>query len=228
MRMTASWSGSDRTYRIQVGGAKMRLNGKLPSNHHSDRRRQTLELRRKARLPVHPPSACSGLKALRNTSLAKAASRQAALAFRSLDPFRALREPDPRRRDEERPSRSEQRTLSKNQKQRLDRKSPIQVRIRLPPAGSQQRTVCWQPRLECPLRRGWLSTVTTETCRPCRASRLSITRAPGSVTGDTERVTRTSPAIVRCSVVPRRLIKAIARGRAWFDELARAAPDRRD
>jgi hypothetical protein len=133
MRMTASWSGSDRTYRIQVGGAKMRLNGKLPSNHHSDRRRQTLELRRKARLPVHPPSACSGLKALRNTSLAKAASRQAALAFRSLDPFRALREPDPRRRDEERPSRSEQRTLSKNQKQRLDRKSPIQVRIHLPP-----------------------------------------------------------------------------------------------
>ena len=93
MRMTASWSGSKRTYRIQVGGAKMRLNGKLPSNHHSDRRRQTLELRRKARLPVHPPSACSGLKALRNTSLAKAASRQAALAFRSLDPFR--REPDP-------------------------------------------------------------------------------------------------------------------------------------
>jgi hypothetical protein len=140
MRMTASWSGSDRTYRIQVGGAKMRLNGKLPSNHHSDRRRQTLELRRKARLPVHPPSACSGLKALRNTSLAKAASRQAALAFRSLDPFRALREPDPRRRDEERPSRSEQRTLSKNQKQRLDRKSPIQVRIHFPPAASPLRT----------------------------------------------------------------------------------------
>ena len=136
MRMTASWSGSDRTYRIQVGGAKMRPNGKLPSNHHSDRRRQTLELRRKARLPpVHPPFACSGVKALRNTSLAKAASRQAALAFRSLDPFRALREPDRRRRDGERPSRSEQRTLSKNQKQRLDRKSPIQVRIHLPPAG---------------------------------------------------------------------------------------------
>ena len=87
MRMTASWSGSDRTYRIQVGGAKMRPNGKLPSDHHSDRRRQTLELRRKARLPVHPPFACSGVKALRNTSLAKAASRQAALAFRSLDPF---------------------------------------------------------------------------------------------------------------------------------------------
>src|ERR1700731_1647399 len=63
------------------------------------------------------------------------------LAFRSLDPFRALREPDRRRRDEERLSRSEQRTLSKNPKQPLDRKSPIQVRIHFPPAGSQKRTV---------------------------------------------------------------------------------------
>jgi hypothetical protein len=45
----------------------------------------------------HRPSACSGVKPLRNTSLAKAASRQAPLAFRSLDPFRALREPDCRR-----------------------------------------------------------------------------------------------------------------------------------
>src|SRR5712691_8279209 len=77
----------------------------------------------KARLAVHPRSACSGLKALRNTS---AARRQAAklcyclvvtqfgklshhLLFRSLDPFRALREPDRRRRDGERLFRSEQR-----------------------------------------------------------------------------------------------------------------------
>src|SRR6202049_710148 len=68
-----------------------------------NRRRQTPELRREAHLAVHRPSACSGVKALRNTSDAKAASRQAVLAFRSLDPFRALREPDRRRRDEERP-----------------------------------------------------------------------------------------------------------------------------
>src|SRR6267378_4580956 len=103
MRMTASWSGSKRTYRIQVCGAKMRPNGELPSDHYADRRRKTPELRRKAHLTVHPPSACSGVKALRNTSDAKAARRQAPLAFRSLDPFRALREPDRRRRDEERP-----------------------------------------------------------------------------------------------------------------------------
>src|SRR5580704_11670268 len=46
----------------------------------------------------HRPSTCSGVKALRYTSDAKTASRQAPLAFRSLDPFRALREPDRRRR----------------------------------------------------------------------------------------------------------------------------------
>src|SRR6201998_3691389 len=83
--------------------------------------RQTSELRREARLAVHPPSASSGVKAgpwleqgaRRNTSDAKAARRQAVLPFRSLDPFRALREPDRRRRDEERLSSSEQRTASK-------------------------------------------------------------------------------------------------------------------
>src|SRR5580693_10174657 len=33
MRMTASWSGSKRTYRIQVRGVKMRRNGEFPSHH---------------------------------------------------------------------------------------------------------------------------------------------------------------------------------------------------
>ena len=98
----------------------------------------------KARLAVHPPSACSGVKALRNTSDAKAASRQALLAFRSLDPFRALREPDRRRRDEERPSRSEQRTLS-NQKHYLTGKAPYKFESLLlrwrvtPPHGARTR-----------------------------------------------------------------------------------------
>src|ERR1700731_3861041 len=58
------------------------------------------------------------------------------LAFRSLDPFRALREPDRRRRDEERLSRSEQRTGNKP-KRLLDRKSPIQVRCLCPPGKTQ-------------------------------------------------------------------------------------------
>jgi hypothetical protein len=46
------------------------------------------------------------------------------LPFRSLDPFRALREPDRRRRDEERLSRSEQRTANKTKNNHLTGKAP--------------------------------------------------------------------------------------------------------
>src|SRR5467141_4211543 len=83
-------------------------------------RRRSFEER--AHLAVHRPSACSGVKALRNTSDAKAARRQAALAFRSLDPFRALREPDRRRRDEERPFPLRTKNCEQNPKnnQRID------------------------------------------------------------------------------------------------------------
>ena len=85
----------------EVCGAKMRPNGKLPSNHYSDRRRQTLELGRKARLlSIVPPRAQASRRCETQASLRRQAS-QAALAFRSLDSFRPLREPDPRRRDEE-------------------------------------------------------------------------------------------------------------------------------
>src|SRR5246127_1689165 len=80
----------------------------------------------KAPVAAHHRSACSGVKALRNTSAAKRQAAKPWLAFRSLDPFRALREPDRRRRDEERPFRSQQRTGNKP-KRLLDRKSPIQV-----------------------------------------------------------------------------------------------------
>src|SRR5262249_33278838 len=45
------------------------------------------------------------------------------LAFRSLDPFRALREPDRKRRDEKRPFRSEQKTGT-NQNDYLTGKAP--------------------------------------------------------------------------------------------------------
>ena len=99
---------------------------------------------------VHRPAACSGVKALRNTSDAKAASRQALLAFRSLDPFRALREPDRSRRDEERPFplRTKNRRQSPNGQrincpapgqQPLDKKSPIQVcKLSVPNPGENQ------------------------------------------------------------------------------------------
>ena len=62
------------------------------------------------------------------------------LAFRSLDPFRALREPDRRRRDEERLSRSEQRTLSKTQNNHLTGKAPYKFE-----SGLLQRGVNCEP-----------------------------------------------------------------------------------
>ena len=94
----------------------------------------SLRVLRRQSLPRRRPGA------LRNTSVAKAASRQAPLAFRSLDPFRALREPDCRRRDEKRPFPLRTKNCQHNPKQPLDRKSPIQVRIRFPPAVSLMRT----------------------------------------------------------------------------------------
>jgi len=138
MRMTASWSGlNDPTaYKSVARRCAPMASSPRILNRPTDRHQPDTDAMQKARLAVHHRSACSGLKALRNTSAAKAASRQALLPFRSLDPFRALRDPDRRRRDEERLSRSEQRT-GKKQKRPLDRKSPIQVRIRLPPAESQ-------------------------------------------------------------------------------------------
>src|SRR6516164_7536020 len=81
------------------------------------------EAMQKAPVAVHHRSACSGVKALRNTSVAKRQAAKLWLAFRSLDPFRALREPDRRRRDEKRPCRSEQKTAT-NQNDYLTGKAP--------------------------------------------------------------------------------------------------------
>ena len=105
MRMTASWSGSERTYRIQVCGVKLRRNGELPSDLYEDIQQpsQTPELRRNAlSLFIVPPRAQASRRCETHAPLG--GKPPALLAFRSLDPFRALREPDRRRRDEERPS----------------------------------------------------------------------------------------------------------------------------
>src|ERR1700730_5231788 len=59
-RMTASWSGSERTYRIQVCGAKMRPNGELPSDQYAARRTSDTGASKKG------PSPCpSSLRVLR-------------------------------------------------------------------------------------------------------------------------------------------------------------------
>src|SRR5437868_14663251 len=91
MRMTASWSGSKRTYRIQVCGAKMRPMASSPPMIMT----QTPELRNEKPIAlfIAPPRA-PAFQPLGNTSDAKPARRQVPLAFRPLAPFRLLRDPD--------------------------------------------------------------------------------------------------------------------------------------
>src|SRR5262249_31076058 len=112
MRMTASWSGSHdpavykfvaRRYAHMASSPRI-LCRPAPTGAQSYA---------KSPIAVHRRCACSGVKALPNTSPAKRQAAKPLLAFRSLDPFRALREPDRRRRDEERLSRFEQRTGNK-------------------------------------------------------------------------------------------------------------------
>src|ERR1700738_1572752 len=89
--------------------------------------RQTLELRRKARLPVHRPSACSGVKALRNTSDARRQAAKLCYRFGPLTPSARSANLIPGDGTKNGLSRSEQKTVSTTQKQPLDRRSPIQV-----------------------------------------------------------------------------------------------------
>src|SRR5215471_21533994 len=107
---------------------------RAPLGSSTDRHRQTAKLCKKPPFAVHHRSACSDVKALRNPSAARRQAAKPWLAFRSLDPFRALREPDRRRRDEERPFPAPNKELAINRKTPLDRESPIQVRIQSPPA----------------------------------------------------------------------------------------------
>ena len=118
-----------RPYRIQVCGTKMRPNGELPSDLSKiDRHRQTLKLcRKKAPVAGHHRSACSGVKALRNTSDARRQAAELCYRFGPLTP--SARSANLIAGDGTKngfPS-SEQRT-GENQKPPLDRKNPIQVR----------------------------------------------------------------------------------------------------
>ena len=136
MRMTASWSGSERTDRIQVCGARSAPNGELPSDPP-----QTRHLRRRSYAPVavHHPSVCSGVKALRNTSAARRQAAKLCYRFGPLTPSARsanLIAGDGTKNGFPAPNKEP----AKSQKRLLDRKSPIQVRIRFPSAASQQRT----------------------------------------------------------------------------------------
>src|ERR1700757_1902479 len=88
MRMTASWLGPSGPTEYKFAASKdapMASSPRILNRQHTS----DAESLQKAPVAVHHRSACSGVKALRNTSTAKPW-----LAFRFLDPFRALREPD--------------------------------------------------------------------------------------------------------------------------------------
>src|SRR6267378_3596773 len=135
MRMTASWSGSnDPTAYKSV--ARRCLQWRAPLGSSTDRQyRSDAEAMQKAPVAVHHPSACSGLKALRNTSAARRQAAKLCYCFGPLTPSARsanLTAGDGTKNGFPAPNKEP----ATNQKRLLDRKSPIQVRIFLPPAES--------------------------------------------------------------------------------------------
>src|SRR5206468_9948181 len=106
-----------------------------PSRAPSDHTRTGIvidwRLVEKAHLAVHLPSACSGVKALRNTSAAKRQAAKLCYRFGPLTPSARsanLIAGDGTKNGFPAPNKEP----AKSQKRLLDRKSPIQVRIPLP------------------------------------------------------------------------------------------------
>ena len=76
-----------RPYRIQVCGAKIRPNGELPLGSSTDRQAPSdAEALQKAPVAGHHRSACSGVKALRNTSVARRQAAKLCYRFGPLTP----------------------------------------------------------------------------------------------------------------------------------------------
>src|SRR6516225_809603 len=129
-----------RSYRIQVCGTKIRPNGELPSDpQRTDRQ---------ARLAVHHRSACSGVKALRNTSNARRQVAKLCYRFGPLTPSAPsanLIAGDGTKNGFPAPNKEP----AKNQNRLLDRKSPIQVRILLPPGERPSLIGSSEPRSRC-------------------------------------------------------------------------------
>ena len=138
MRMTASWSGShDPAVYKSVTRRSVPMASSPSDPQQTDRHRSRHPGMRKARLAVHHRCACSGLKALRNTSAARRHTAKLCYRFGPLTPSARsanLIAGDGTKNGLCAPNKEP----VTNQKPLLDRKSPIQVRIHLPPAESQQ------------------------------------------------------------------------------------------
>jgi hypothetical protein len=122
-----------RSYRIQVCGTKLRPPWRAPLGSSTDTQTASDAKLPKSLAAVHRRSACSGVKALRNTSAARRQAAKLCYRFGPLTPSARsanLIAGDGTKNGFPAPNKE----LTKNQKQPLDRKSPIQVRIRFPPA----------------------------------------------------------------------------------------------
>src|SRR5262244_3079323 len=119
------------SYRIQVCSAKMRAHGELPSDPLQT---GTTGARSYAKSPSQFIVAARAQASRRCETQAPLSGKPLALLpFRSLDPFRAYREPDRRRRDEERGFPAPNKEPPTNQKHDLTGKAPYKVRIRFAP-----------------------------------------------------------------------------------------------
>jgi hypothetical protein len=127
-----------RSYRIQVCGTKMRSHGELPSDPQQTDTQVPSRHRiyTKSPIQVHRRYACSDVKALRNTSAARRQDAKLCYRFGPLTPSARsanLIAGDGTKNGFPAPNKEP----TTNQKLLLDRKSPIQVRIHLPPAVRQ-------------------------------------------------------------------------------------------
>src|SRR5690349_24588584 len=126
MRMTASWSGSNDPTAYKSVARRCALNGELPSDPQQTDRQAPTRARSyaKARLAVHRRSACSGVKALRNTSDARRHAAKLCYRFGPLTPSARSANLIAGDGTKNGLSRSEQKTVSTTQNNRLTGKAP--------------------------------------------------------------------------------------------------------
>src|SRR5260370_1623137 len=88
MRMTASWSGSNdpTVYKSVARRCAPMASSPRILNRQTDRHRPDAEAMQKAPVAVHRRSACSGVKALRNTSDARRQAAKLCYRFGPLTP----------------------------------------------------------------------------------------------------------------------------------------------
>ena len=154
MRMIASWSGSNDPTAYKSVARRSVPNGELPSDPQHTGRQAPIRHRSyaKARLAVHRRSACSGVKALRNTSAARRQAAKLCYRFGPLTPSARSANLIAGDGDEERLSRSELKTANKP-KDHLTGKAPY----RFESCSLQQRVGrTSQPRGSRPLKRAHL------------------------------------------------------------------------